>query len=255
MRWRLADQARSDPGGFGLLVRRGRVPLHRPASRGEIVDQLIAKTTDFISPASSPTGRKAGHLHRPGAGSRLKVVREGHKKLSDTLDRKLNGLRLLDRLSLGDAAYFVQKQFDISIWNDALKIVVQEVKKGRFAAQVIGDGHPKPWTQTHFGEPDTLETTIATSDLLAWLSNHTDAAQTTRPVGNWPWGNHETELLRQLANAARLFWINYDPTDPSTAPTNEQVKNWLVNKGVAPRTAEIMATILRADGLRPGPRK
>jgi hypothetical protein len=71
----------------------------------------------------------------------------------------------------------------------------------------------------------------------------------------WPWGTHETELLRKLAQAANRFWRNYDSTDPSTAPTNKDVVDWLIEKGVARRTAEIMATILRVDGLPTGPRK
>jgi hypothetical protein len=74
-------------------------------------------------------------------------------------------------------------------------------------------------------------------------------------VTGWPWGRHETELLRKLARAADLFWKNYQPDQPSTAPTNEQVIEWLVDQKVAKRTAEIMATILRADGLPTGPRK
>ncbi|WP_157598920.1 hypothetical protein [Rhodanobacter sp. Root561] len=71
---------------------------------------------------------------------------------------------------------------------------------------------------------------------------------------SWPWGTHETELLRKLAEAVRRYWVNYDPTDPSTASTNETVKNWLKQQGVADRAAEVMAQIIRADGLRPGPR-
>lgn len=71
----------------------------------------------------------------------------------------------------------------------------------------------------------------------------------------WPWGNYETKLLRELAAAAERFWTNYDPADPGTAPTSEQVENWLVDRKVPMRTAQIMAKILRADGLRPGPRK
>ena len=74
-------------------------------------------------------------------------------------------------------------------------------------------------------------------------------------VTGWPWGRHETELLRKLARAADLFWKQYDPTEPSSAPTNEQVIKWLVDQKVAKRTAEVMATILRADGLPTGPRK
>lgn len=71
----------------------------------------------------------------------------------------------------------------------------------------------------------------------------------------WPWGGYETELLQKLATAADRFWKLYDPTDNTTAPTNQQVIDWLKQQGVAERTAEVMATILRADGLPTGPRK
>lgn len=72
---------------------------------------------------------------------------------------------------------------------------------------------------------------------------------------DWPWGRYSTKLLRKLAEAADRFWKNYDPSDESTAPTNKQVKDWLESQGVPMRTAEVMATILRADGLPTGPRK
>lgn len=71
----------------------------------------------------------------------------------------------------------------------------------------------------------------------------------------WPWGDYDTKLLRELAAAAERFWKNYDSADPGTAPTSEQVEKWLVDRKVPKRTAQIMAKILRADGLRPGPRK
>lgn len=71
----------------------------------------------------------------------------------------------------------------------------------------------------------------------------------------WPWGNHETELLRKLALAAERFWKLYDPNDPTTAPISEQVIEWLKQQGVADRTAEKMAQILRANGLPSGRRK
>lgn len=74
-------------------------------------------------------------------------------------------------------------------------------------------------------------------------------------ISGWPWGSHSTKLLEKLAEAANLFWKNYDPNDPSTAPTNMRVQTWLAEQGVAVRTAEIMASILRADGLSTGPRK
>jgi hypothetical protein len=71
----------------------------------------------------------------------------------------------------------------------------------------------------------------------------------------WPWGTYETELLRHLAAAADRFWRKYDRTDATTAPTNKDVIEWLEKRGVTNRTAQVMATILRTEGLSPGPRK
>jgi hypothetical protein len=71
----------------------------------------------------------------------------------------------------------------------------------------------------------------------------------------WPWGNYETELLQKLAAAADALWKNYDPAQKDTAPTNQQVSAWLQKQGVQKRTADAMATILRADGLPTGRRK
>ena len=74
------------------------------------------------------------------------------------------------------------------------------------------------------------------------------------PTGPWPWGKHETKLLRELEAAARRFWLNYDPSDQTTAPKSEQVVSWLECRGVSKRSAEAIATLLRADGLPLGPR-
>lgn len=74
--------------------------------------------------------------------------------------------------------------------------------------------------------------------------------------GRWPWGSHETELLRQLEAAALRFWgETYDPDDDETAPTNEQVAEWLLPRvGNSRRIADAIATLLRKDGLRSGRR-
>lgn len=74
-------------------------------------------------------------------------------------------------------------------------------------------------------------------------------------VNPWPWGSHETDLLRKLADAAERFWKLYDPSDKSTAPTNSEVAKWLAEKGVSNNIAQAIATILRADDLPTGPRK
>lgn len=76
-------------------------------------------------------------------------------------------------------------------------------------------------------------------------------------ANQWPWGTHETVFLRHLAAAADRFWKNVDPKDPGTAPRNQDVIEWLMKpeRGVPKRVAEIMAQILRADGLPAGRRR
>ena len=77
-----------------------------------------------------------------------------------------------------------------------------------------------------------------------------------RPTATWPWGAHTTEALGHLEAAARRFWVNYNPADPTTACTNDVVSEWLQNERNASKTlANAIASILRADGLNPGPRK
>lgn len=73
---------------------------------------------------------------------------------------------------------------------------------------------------------------------------------------DWPWGSHHTELLGHLDAAARRYWVNYDPQDNTTAPTNKDVSAWLQNeRGLSETMANSIASILRADGLPTGPRK
>ena len=77
----------------------------------------------------------------------------------------------------------------------------------------------------------------------------------TDQAAMWPWGDHETELLRMLAAAAHQFWSTYDPDQPSTAPRSEDVRDWLIDHGVSRRVAEVMAQILRPKDLPTGPRR
>jgi hypothetical protein len=79
-------------------------------------------------------------------------------------------------------------------------------------------------------------------------------------IRKWPWGDHDTELLQHLAKAAKKWWVRYDASDISTATPSKDVAAWLQaqttsdRKPIAKRTAEIMAQILRPDGLRTGPK-
>lgn len=71
----------------------------------------------------------------------------------------------------------------------------------------------------------------------------------------WPWGKHHTEMLGHVEAAAMRFWVNYDPSDISTASTNNEVVKWLQKEcKVSETMAEAIASMLRPDGLRTGPR-
>lgn len=72
----------------------------------------------------------------------------------------------------------------------------------------------------------------------------------------WPWGEHHTETLGHLEAAARKYWVLYDPSDISTAPTNEMVIEWLQSdRGISREKARSIASMLRPDGLPTGPRR
>ena len=81
-------------------------------------------------------------------------------------------------------------------------------------------------------------------------------ADDDKPSSRWPWGNHHTEALGHLEAAGLRFWQWFDPTDPTTAPTNDTVAGWLVSEhGEGKVRAQYIASLLRADGLPPGPRR
>ena len=94
----------------------------------------------------------------------------------------------------------------------------------------------------------TLEARV--TELEAELSE-----RAAEPRTRWPWGDHETKALNLMAQAARKFWSLYDPNDPTTSRTNDEVSEWLESQGASKNIAQAMATILRADGLPTGPRK
>lgn len=115
-------------------------------------------------------------------------------------------------------------------------------------------GPPEPGPHSIYISAEALPDSW--KELIAEKKSSIDANEVVKSSpGRWPWGDYETDLLRKLAAAADRFWRLYDPADNTTAPTNQQVTDWLKQQGVADRTAEIMATIMRADGLPTGPRK
>ena len=69
------------------------------------------------------------------------------------------------------------------------------------------------------------------------------------------WPAHETKDLTAVRLAAVKFWSNFDPNEPDTAPTNKVASEWLQEEHqVSKSQASSIATILRGDGLKAGPR-
>lgn len=107
---------------------------------------------------------------------------------------------------------------------------------------------------------DENTTRIKTDDFVDWcaakgLPHNIPHRTVPQPTAKWPWGDYETDLLKKLAVAAEEWWSDYDPKNSKQAPTNDAVSDWLKGQGVSDRVAEVMAQILRADGLPTGPRK
>ena len=106
---------------------------------------------------------------------------------------------------------------------------------------------------------DTLNTwlhSIGLKSIYPFVPIINETAQESVPT-RWPWGDHHTELLGHLDAAASKFWGKYDPANPKgTAPKSEEVVRWFVAVCKISNTqATAMATLLRPDGLKTGPRK
>lgn len=95
---------------------------------------------------------------------------------------------------------------------------------------------------------------------LNWRDLETPSVEESKSSGRWPWGDYETRLLRWVTVAVQRFWINYDPSERSTAPTGDVVVPWLlaqqgkVGEELSGREAKLIAQIVKADSVGPGPR-
>ena len=116
-----------------------------------------------------------------------------------------------------------------------------------FEPQVDGNALTAPVALRVFGE-------WATS---VWANLPRDFPGTASAISHhvgrrWPWGDYETELLAHLAAAVEHFWKTYDP---ESAPTNENVADWLVARSVAKKNADAIARVIRPKDVPAGPRK
>jgi hypothetical protein len=150
------------------------------------------------------------------------------------------------RVQLGYDAKLAAKMLGSAMHSGAVGYSSQPIQTSGNSVAIITD------------EPPSASSLVSHENILALIESRRNPQRrdAVLPAPTlWPWGDYDTKLLRELAAAAERFWKNYDPADPGTAPTSEQVEKWLVDRKVPKRTAQIMAKILRADGLRPGPRK
>ncbi len=72
----------------------------------------------------------------------------------------------------------------------------------------------------------------------------------------WPWGEYETKNLLMLEAVVRKFWASYDRSKPNKAPMNKEIIHWLETEhGMSNNIASAVATILKAEEVKTGPRK
>ncbi|MDG0025948.1 hypothetical protein [Trinickia sp. Y13] len=85
----------------------------------------------------------------------------------DALKRKVNGLLHRDRLKLTEAGYVVADRLDILDWHDAVALLVEHVANGKIPA--IVEPEINDWHGNVIAQIDPDKSTVAMSDLLAWL--------------------------------------------------------------------------------------
>lgn len=152
-------------------------------------------------------------------------------------------------------------ELERSVWSDAKSIEYRRLMNESNPSPYDAQGPANEWRDAESHEFDDQR--FSRTELHRWITDNRlpseyefgDVKPIPCEVKIYPWGAHSTILLEHLSKAANKFWSNYDPTDFTTAPTNDQVEAWLVQQNVPKRTAEVMATILRADGLQTGRRR
>ncbi|MCR1827859.1 hypothetical protein NSA60_14330 [Pseudomonas oleovorans] len=76
------------------------------------------------------------------------------------------------------------------------------------------------------------------------------------PVVALPYHGHTSEGLEFVEDAIKQLWSTYDPEQPSTAPTQEEVINYLKSRGGAGvNMAQAVNLVLRPGKLRQGGRR
>ncbi len=120
----------------------------------------------------------------------------------------------------------------------------------------MADQYPLAWRPEFFLPDDSVLVVrpVALDDFITRTANAAGDAEPTK--GPWPWGDYETELLLHLQKTVAKWWARYDPSDHTTAPTKQEVVDWLMDeRKLTKNQAAAIAMILRADNLPSGPRR
>lgn len=178
--------------------------------------------------------------------------------LNEYKDRIFDALRYLDQAAeCGEIRYYDRRLLqEIPVGSSGS---TEKVFAYSFTIQSLMDfAKCKSHDLKLFSEDESVNTNVNVSGVNSlsvapqMLSSNSDR---TLPRQGTLWPNHETTKLSALRMAAVRFWTNYDPQTPGTAPKNVDVVDWLIKEhNIAPTVAEQMASILRPDNLKPGPR-
>ncbi|UTW07875.1 hypothetical protein [Pseudomonas benzenivorans] len=129
----------------------------------------------------------------------------------------------------------------------------------------------KPSDRTYDISP--AHTVISRAALLNWIE--TERVQVTKPASPakltqldqkqaeiieatplaLPYRGHTSEGLEFVEDAIKQLWSTYDPDDPSTAPSQTEVVEYLKGRGAGANMAQAVNLILRPRHLSPGNRK
>lgn len=161
-------------------------------------------------------------------------------------------------VDLGDASYDILHDLSEEEESECAPLHEQlwsiELEAG-LRKLVDENNHPDYSLWIHRGFFD--EPRFSRKNLASWLlGNRLPSVYQFETTDDWISSvqGHTTFLTAKLQEANVKFWKLYDPSDRSTAPTNEQITTWLMGEGVSKRTAEVMASMLRADDLPVGRR-
>ncbi|NPT60487.1 hypothetical protein [Paraburkholderia elongata] len=158
---------------------------------------------------------------------------------ANVLEQRINGLRHRDRLTLHEAADFVEER--LGTFSDAaLRLVIESVEANKFPAHI--EPEINSWQGTVVRPVDPDRSTVATADLLAWLDmldsgKSTKQTERAADVGGRPLGERErTTLLVIIAGLAKEAKI--DVLKPSKAGV--EIEQLIARTGarVACRTIE-----------------